>query len=149
MVAPWRLCGQFCCRYGFFPLLVVPIVTLGCCLSLYSSAGCKFVDIDIGFKPTNEGWDASSPYSFGPLFYHNESIQHDNRYRETLHTGCVSYSGSFYDNFIEGDRTFKIIRIMTLISCASSVLAMVSFQCVCCSIFELTLLYLGSPTCLR
>lgn len=104
--------------------MVVPIVTFGCFLSLYSSFGCKFVDVDIGFQPTNEGFSASEPYYFGPLFYHNESVVHDSMYRESLHTGCVAYPDNFYESFLKGDRTFKMIRVMTLISCVSSTLAM-------------------------
>ena len=122
----WRLWRHCCCRYGFFPLLVVPIVTLGCLVTLYSSTGCKFIEIDIGFAPTNEGWNATSPYQFGILYYHNASAGHDNPYQDSFHSGCVEYSDTFYENFIGGDRTFKMTQIMTLISCASSPLAMVS-----------------------
>jgi hypothetical protein len=126
MVAPWRLCRACCCRYGIFPILVIPIVSLGCVLSVYSSTGCQFVDMEVGFQPVNEGWEATAPYSFGALFYRNASVPHDSMYRETLHSGCHAYSDEMYNNFIAGDVTFKMIQIMAMISIGSSSLAMVS-----------------------
>ena len=121
----WRLWRHCCCRYGVFPLLVVPIVTMGCMLSVYSSTGCKFVQIDIGFEPINEGWGATVPYQFGQFFYYNASVEHDLTYQNSLHEGCVSFSDIFYDTFIQNDRTFKMTQMMSFISCASSALAMV------------------------
>ncbi|CAB9508646.1 expressed unknown protein [Seminavis robusta] len=122
--APWQHCRRCCCRYGIFPVLVVPIVSFGWLLSLYSSVGCKFIDLEIGFQPVNVGWEATSPYSFGPLFYHNQTVEHDSMYRQTFHGGCEAYSDEMYENYVSHDRTFKMIQIMTLISIAASTLAM-------------------------
>lgn len=121
----WRLWRHCCCRYGIFPLLVVPITTMGCAMTLYSSTGCKFVEIDIGFEPSNEDWNATSPYQFGVLYYHDAAFGHDNTYQEKFHTGCVEFSDAFYDNFVQGDQTFKMTQSMTMISCGASALAMV------------------------
>lgn len=121
----WRLWRHCCCRYGLYPLLVVPIATLACLLTIYSSVGCKFIEIDIGFEPTNTGWNTTAPYHFGLFYYHDASMEHDNLYQSSFHSGCTKYSDTFYDNFIGTDRTFKMTQIMTIISCASSALAMV------------------------
>ena len=121
----WMLWRHCCCRYGLYPLLLVPIITLGFLLTCYSSVGCKFVEIDIGFEPTNEGWNATAPYHFGLFYYHNSTIEHENPNQNFFHSGCTKFPDTFYDKFIESDRTFKMTRIMTMISCASSGLAMV------------------------
>lgn len=124
----WRLWRHCCCRYGLYPLLIVPIVTLGCLLTIFSSVGCKFVEIDIGFEPVNEGWNATAPYNFGLFFYHNATIKHDNLHQNMFHSGCTKYSNTFYDSFIGSDRTFKMTQIMAMISCVSSALSMVSLK---------------------
>lgn len=83
--------------------------------------------MEIGFQPVNEGWEVTAPYaSFGAFFYRNASVPHDSMYRETLHSGCYTYSDEMYNNFIAGDTTFKMIQIMAFISIGSSCLAMVS-----------------------
>jgi len=129
----WRLWRHCCCRFGIFPLLVAPIVTLGCLLSLYSSTGCKFVELDIGFQPANEGWEGEeSPIYFGLFYYYNSSAVRNLSYQDQLHEGCMSFSDELYSIYIDNDRTFKMTRVMTYISCISSFVAMVcgSEKCV-------------------
>lgn len=47
-------------------------------------------------------------------------------YKDALFEGCEWYSDAFEFNFIEGDRTWRVARIMALISGAASITAAVS-----------------------
>jgi hypothetical protein len=51
----WRVFFRYCCcTAGWYPALVAPFITIGCVLSLYSSAGCNYIDLSVGFVPSNE-----------------------------------------------------------------------------------------------
>lgn len=113
-----------CCRYGWYPLLIAPIVSTGCLLSLYSSFGCDFVTLDVGFTPSNKAWNQSEAHL--GLFYMYTGKDRGNKYADTLLEGCEWYSDSFEVSFIEGDKTWKVARIMALISGAASITAAVS-----------------------
>ena len=101
----------------------MPIITSGCLLSLYSSFGCDFVQLDVGFAPSNEAWNQTSAHL--GLFYVYTGIQGGNNYAATIFEGCELYPSEFENIFIEGDRTWKVARIMALISGAASIIATV------------------------
>eukprot|EP00957_Ditylum_brightwellii_P198484 15127310-Ditylum_brightwellii.AAC.1 len=118
----WRLWRHCLCRYGGYPLLVAPIVTLGCLLELYSSTSCDFIHLDIGFTPSNEAWSEANA-NLG-LFMFKDSEQMDVGLKAAFNDGCVSYSGDFKEFFIDGDRTWLVSRIMAIIAGSAALLAM-------------------------
>lgn len=119
----WKLWRHCCCRYGWYPLFVAPVVTAGCMFSLYSSAGCDFIRVNVGFTPSNEAWNQSTA-ELGLFFYQSGEAE-ANKYRASLVDGCQWYEDIFNDHFIEDDRTWQVARIMAYISAISSTLAMV------------------------
>jgi hypothetical protein len=121
----WKLWRHCCCRYGTYPLLVAPIVTTGFLLSLYSSAGCDFVRVDVGFTPSNEAWNQSTA-EIG-LFYYQSDEPETNKYREAVVEGCRWYEDNFNEEFVENDRTWTVARMMAYISGCASLLATVSY----------------------
>lgn len=126
----WKLWRHCCGRYGFFPFIVACTITLGALLSLISSVGCDFIEVDVGFQPVNKGWNfQTQSANFGILFYHNETMDHENKYRNALHNGCQLFSEEFKNKFVNNDRTFKMVRAMTLISAISCGIATVSNNC--------------------
>lgn len=116
------------CTSGWYPAFVSPVVTVGFILSLYSSAGCKFIDISIGFVPRNIAWNESD-MNIGLFFFydHQQALHDENDYLSVLHEGCSWYTDVFDDAFIQKDRTWKVARVMSLIAIAGSFLA--SFTC--------------------
>lgn len=98
------------------------IVTTGWLSSLYSSAGCDFIRLDIGFTPSNEAWNQSTA-ELG-LFVYQSGESSMNKYHEAFVDGCQWYEDTFNEDFIEHDRTWKVARIMAYISFLSSALAM-------------------------
>lgn len=118
----WRIC---CCRYGWYSLLVMPIITSGSLLSLYSSFGCDFVALKVGFTPSNQAWNQSTA-SLGLFTMYTGVEDGGNQYANKVLDGCEWYPSNFEFNFIEGDRTWKVARIMALISGAASMTATVS-----------------------
>jgi hypothetical protein len=125
MSATWRLWRNCCCRYGWYPVLIAPIITSGCLLSLYSSFGCDFVRLEVGFTPSNQAWNQSSA-DLG-LFYMYTGYESDNKFEQNLLQGCSWYTDSFDYSFIDGDRTWKVARIMALISGAAGITATVEY----------------------
>lgn len=131
-LSKWRQC---CCRYGWYPLLVAPFVTAGCVTSLYSAAGCDFLRLDVGFVPSNGAWNENT-IDLGLFLYRGgdeEPQQHQqqqvggtNLFQETFVEGCRGYSDEFVDSFIDGDRTWRVSRIMAYIAGGASILATVS-----------------------
>jgi len=126
----WRVLRHCCCRYGFYPAFVAPIVTAACLLSLYSASGCDFLDLDVGFTPSNAAYNRSEA-SLGLFFYQRNDFEHSNKYRDRFHTGCVQYTDTFQRDFISQDRTWKVARIMALIAGISSVCCSIGVWLVC------------------
>ena len=111
------------CTNGWYPLFVAPIITAGFLLSLYSSAGCEFIDLQVGFTPNNEAWNESRA-ELGLFYYHDLSAVNDNNiYSKVFHNGCVWYTDSFQDTMIDRDRTWRVARVMAMIAVSSSLLA--------------------------
>jgi hypothetical protein len=104
-------------------LLVAPIVSAGCILSLYSAAGCDFVRVDVGFPPSNTAWNEST-VDIGLFFYQSEEPE-ITKYMSTLFDGCRPYQGQFDNDFIQDDRTWKVARIMALIAGSAGMVATV------------------------
>jgi hypothetical protein len=117
----WRLC---CCRYGIYPLIVAPIVTAGCLMSIYASSGCDFIRVDVGFTPSNEAWNQSTA-QLG-LFFYQSGEPETNKYRAAIIDGCQRYDGDFSEAFIGEDRTWKVARIMAYVSGCASMVSTVS-----------------------
>lgn len=116
----WRFWRKCCCRSGGYPLLVAPVLTAACLLSLYSTAGCEFVDLQVGFTPSNDAYNRST--ALLGFFYHNSNYDHHDDILDTLHSGCSRYTNIFEQDFIGKDRTWKVSRIMALISAIGSLL---------------------------
>jgi len=117
---------------------VAPVVTAGFVLSLYSSAGCRFIDLDVGFVPDNVAWMNQSQAELGLFYYHRDhsnmtavesmaaseqEMISTNKYRQTFHEGCVWYSDDFDEAIVDKDRTWKVARVMAGIAVCGSLLA--------------------------
>jgi hypothetical protein len=120
----WRFGRNYCCRYGWYPLLVAPLVTAGCVLSMYSAGGCDFLRVHVGFTPSNSAWNESS-IELG-LFLYQSRDEETNKYRAAFLEGCRGYSDDFVESFIEDDRTWSVSRIMAYVAGGASILASVS-----------------------
>ena len=124
----WKVWRHYLCTAGWFPVFVAPIVTTGFLLSAYSSAGCHFIDLNVGFTPNNVAWNQSHA-DLGLFYYYDnstEALVSDNKYRQTLHEGCVWYTDEFNDAIVSKDRTWKVARVMAYIAVAGSLLATLS-----------------------
>ena len=122
----WRLWRHCCCRYGWYPLLVAPIATAGCLLSIYSSLGCDFIRVNVGFTPSNDGWNQSTA-EFGIFMFQSGELEDDtNDIQRTFLEGCQWYPDDFEAEFIESDRTWKTTEIMGYVSGVSSIIAMIT-----------------------
>lgn len=116
----WRLC---CCRYGWYPLLVAPIVTVGCLLSLYSAAGCDYIRVDVGFTPSNTGWNTST-LELG-LFLYQSGEEDTNKYYAAFLNGCRPYTEEFIEDFVQNDRTWKVAQVMAYVSAGGGIVSTV------------------------
>lgn len=127
LTASWKLWRHCCCRYGWYPLIVAPVVTASCLLDLYSSYDCEFINVEVGFTPLNPAWNESKA-TFG-LFQFQSGVFDENkdiRFWEEVVEGCNSYSQDFEVAFVDGDRTWQVTRVMAFISGGSSITAAVS-----------------------
>ena len=112
-----------CCRYGWYPLLVAPLVTVGCLLSIYSSAGCDFIRVQVGFTPSNDAWNQSRA-QFG-IFMYQSYEEDDNLLRSAFIDGCRWYDDDFENEFMVEDQTWRVTTIVAYVSAAASAIAMV------------------------
>lgn len=130
----WASVGRYwMCTAGWLPLVVALIVTVGCVLSVYSSSGCQFIDLHVGFTPSNAAWNASRA-ELGLFYFHQttatetEQEEENNKLIEQtadflLHDGCVRYTPAFQADVIDTDRTWRVARVMAMIAVGSSLLA--------------------------
>jgi hypothetical protein len=129
----WGLWRHCCCRLGVYPLAVAPLITAACLLSLYSSSGCEFLELSVGFTPINAAMNQSE-FNFG-LFYYQPIVsavadeeqegddaltKEENNLKEVLYGGCKAYTSAITDDYIEKDRTWKVARIMAMIAAATA-----------------------------
>ena len=119
----WKLWRHCCCRFGWLPLLVAPLVTASSLLDLYATFDCEFIQINIGFIPSNGAWNQSTA-SIGLFHYH--SFDERNLIGDIGIDGCTRFSDEFEAQFVEGDRTWEVTKIMAYISGISGVAAAVS-----------------------
>ena len=120
----WSLWRHCCCRYGWYPLGVSLIVSAACLLDLYSSGSCDFIQVNIGFVPSNIGWNQSTA-NVG-LFLYQAGEGDGDSLVETVGDGCRRYSEDFETQFINGDRTWQVARIMGMIAAISGLTVSVS-----------------------
>jgi hypothetical protein len=116
----WKLWRHCLCRFGWYPIFVAPLITCAAFMDLYSSSGCDFIRLDIGFVPVNEVWEGDTAYL--GLFSYDTFEVNSNKWKRSFNNGCEAYSTNFVSMFIGADQTWQITRIMAYISgCASLV----------------------------
>jgi len=120
----WRLWRHCLCRFGWYPLFVAPLVTCACLLDIYSTTGCDFIRLDIGFIPTNDIWSTSASYAQLGLFSYDTNRDDENKWKRSFNNGCQAYSSDFESVFINEDQTWSISRILAYISGISSLVAL-------------------------
>jgi hypothetical protein len=119
----WMYARHSCCKFGWYPIAVAPLLTSAAVLSLYSSVGCEYIQVQVGFTPSNQAWNESGSLSLGFWYLQKDDVIHDWILQQTFHEGCDWYSDLFEDNFIAKDRTWNVARIMALVSGIASTLS--------------------------
>jgi hypothetical protein len=89
---------------------------------LYSSFSCEFLQVNVGFNPSNVGWNQST-VNIGIFFFESESL--DEEFGDNVVEGCVRFSDSFEQQFIKGDKTWTATQIMALVAAISGMIATV------------------------
>ncbi|GAX24949.1 hypothetical protein FisN_2Lh225 [Fistulifera solaris] len=119
----WMMGRQCCCTYGFYPLLVAPIITIAFLISVYSSMDCRFLEVDVGFTPNNHAWNESE-LEVGFFYQYRPGVS-DQRsdYLSHVYDSCHHYSNTFEKEIIEMDQTWKAARMMSHIASLSGFLA--------------------------
>ena len=102
--------------------MVAPVLTAGCMLSIYSSLGCEFIELDVGFTPSNQAWNQST-VGMGLFLVNVGDMPLESSILTSLHSNCDWYPSLFEDRFIDNDRTWKVSRIMAFIAGGSSLAA--------------------------
>ncbi|KAL7565306.1 hypothetical protein ACA910_014594 [Epithemia clementina (nom. ined.)] len=126
-ISPLALCWSYgrycCCRFGAYPLVVAPILTVAFLASIYSSSGCKFTIVDIGFTPQPNGSWNTSTTSLGFWYRYipdddldGKNHKYDPELLDKVHENCQWYTNEFEDAFIDNDRTWKVARIMARVA---------------------------------
>jgi hypothetical protein len=118
----WKLWRHCCCRFGTYPLLVAPIVTVSCLLDIYSSLDCEFLKVNVGFLPSNQAWNQTTA-TLGLFQFQVE--QEPDLWGELLVEGCNRYSDEFQTQFVDRDRTWEVTQVVAYISGISGILATV------------------------
>jgi len=116
----WRVLRHCCCTLGAYPVLLAPIITAAAFFSAYSAVGCEFVQLKVGFTPSNAAWNTSS-ISLG-MFYHKDNMMLNQTHQlHFVQNQCTEYSDLFEEDFMSPDRTWKVARIMTMLAGSASV----------------------------
>jgi hypothetical protein len=92
-------------------------------LDLYSSFSCEFLQVNVGFNPSNMGWNQSTA-NIGIFFYEAGSL--DTQFGDNIVPGCVRYSDEFEQQFVDGDKTWTATQIMAMIAAVAGMIAAVS-----------------------
>ncbi|KAL7541667.1 hypothetical protein ACHAWF_006991 [Thalassiosira exigua] len=121
-IACWTLWRHCLCRFGWYPLLVAPLVTCACLLDVCASTGCDFIRMDIGFDPRNDVW-GDSRAQLG-LFSFDSRERERNKWKRSFHDGCRTYSEAFDASFVGNDQAWRISRIMAYVSGVASLVAL-------------------------
>ena len=121
VVDAWRLWRHCLCRFGCYPLLVAPLVRCACILDLFSSFGCDYIRVDIGFTPVNDVWQDSRA-QLG-LFSFDSNQMDMNKWKRSLFNSCQPYSNEFTANFIKADKSWQIARVLANVSGIASAVA--------------------------
>lgn len=82
----WRLWRHCLCRFGWMPILVAPLITCAAFMDLYSTTGCDFIRLDIGFVLVNEVWDGPTAH-LGIFSYDSFEID-SNKWKRSFNNGC-------------------------------------------------------------
>ena len=117
----WRLWRHCLCRFGWYPLFVAPLVTCACLLDVFSSTGCEFIQMDIGFDPINEAWQDSQA-SLG-IFSFDSKETDLNKWKRAFNNSCQPYSDEFTSSFFRVDQSWVIAKVLARISGISSAVA--------------------------
>ena len=123
LIQTWKLWRHCCCRYGWIPVIVAPLVTVATFLDLYATIDCDFIKVDVGFIPANAAWNQSTA-SIGIFQY--SVYAEANLIDDLAVEGCTRFSQHFEASFVENDRTWEVTRIMAYISGISAIIASVS-----------------------
>lgn len=100
---------------------MAPLVTCACILDVFSSTGCDFVRMDIGFVPINDAWQESHA-SLG-LFSFDSNQTDKSKWKRSFNNGCQLYSDKFTSTFLGADQSWQIARVLAYISGISSAIA--------------------------
>ncbi|KAL3798802.1 hypothetical protein HJC23_004590 [Cyclotella cryptica] len=119
----WRLWRNCLCRFGWYPIFVAPLITCAAFMDLYSSSGCDFIRLDIGFVPVNEVW--SGPTAHLGLFSFDSYEVDRNKWKRSFNAGCQGEwdLGRFMDKYaskITDSRIYRLSLYLPLISKAYS-----------------------------
>lgn len=122
----WKYWRHICCLHGSYPLAVAIIALAAFLLSLYSTTGCDYIAVDIGFIPSNAAYNNQSQANLG-FFYLDHRKEgsavledHNNiMIVDAFHGGCKLYSDLFQQDFIASDRTWRVARIMAIIAASA------------------------------
>jgi len=118
----WKFGRHCCCRYGWWPLFVAIVCTAALLLDLYTSFSCDLLQVNVGFIPSNTGWNQSIA-NIGIFFHQSESLREE--FGDNIVEGCVRYSDEFEQQFIDGDKTWTATQIMALIAGIAGMIAAV------------------------
>jgi hypothetical protein len=117
------------CRFGWYPLLVTPIILGACGLALFSSVDCEYMRVNVGFQPTNDYWNKSENLGVGFWFFQsNENNGDEAAWRQAYLPGCQRFDDTFEAALFENDSTWSAARVAAMVSaCASGVAFVTSF----------------------
>lgn len=113
----WR----WCCRYGWYPVLVASSITAACLLDILSSMSCEFLKVHVD----NDTGESRGSVYIG-IYFHQMGGFEDGQFGEYLAEGCQQYSDEFEANIIEGDRMWQATRYVGILSATTGIIAAVT-----------------------